>query len=120
MTVEFIFSVVTAVFTAILGTITRDKVIPSRFVPIQNIIIGIISAGIAIYMNLFDDWPTAIIVSLGMTLGAGGGYDAIRIKAKSEELSKKTIEEEITKIKENDEVVGDTSEVYNEDEKEVR
>ena len=117
MTVEFIFSVVTAVFTAILGAITKDKVIPSRFIPVQNIIIGLISAGIAIYMNLFNDWATAIIVSLGIALGVGGGYDALRIKSKSKEIEK---DEEITELEEEVDVVGDTSDVYDEDEKEVK
>ena len=72
MTVEFIFSVVTAVVTAILGTFFKDRVVPSRFIPLQNIVIGIIASVIAVYFNLFDNWAVAILVSLGMALGVGG------------------------------------------------
>ncbi len=81
MTIEFIFAVVTAVVAAILGVITKDKIVSSKYIPIQNIIVGIISAIIAIYMNLFDDWATALIVSLGMALSIGG-YE-IQTKNKS-------------------------------------
>lgn len=78
MTLEFIFAVVTAVFTGVAGWITKDSVVPSKFIPIQNIIIGVVAAFIAIHFNLFNDIPTAILVSLGMSLGVGGGYDALQ------------------------------------------
>ena len=82
MTVEFIFSVVTAVVTAILGTFFKDRVVPSRFIPLQNIVIGIIASVIAVYFNLFDNWAVAILVSLGMALGVAGAYDLKRTKDK--------------------------------------
>lgn len=82
MTMEFIFSVVTAVITAILGVFFKDTVVPRRFIPLQNIAIGIIAACIAIYFNLFDNVGVAILVSLGMSLGVGGAYDATRIPSK--------------------------------------
>lgn len=84
MTMEMIFAVVTAVVTGILGTITKERVIPSRFVPIQNIIIGLIAAGIAIYFKIFNDIPTAILTCLAFTLCAGGTYDAITIYKKND------------------------------------
>ena len=82
MTIEFIFSVVTAVVTAILGTFFKNRVVPSRFIPIQNIVIGIIASVIAVYFNLFDNWAVAILVSLGMALGVGGAYDLKKTKDK--------------------------------------
>lgn len=83
MTMEFIFSVVTAGVTAILGVFFKDTVIPRRFIPLQNIVIGIIAAIISVYFNLFDNVATAILVSLGMSLGVGGAYDAVRIPSKN-------------------------------------
>lgn len=82
MTIEFIFAVVTAVITGILGSFTKNRVIPARFIPIQNIVIGIIAAIVAVYFNLFDNYAVAIIVSLGMALGVGGAYDAAQTKNK--------------------------------------
>ena len=88
MTMEFIFSVVTAGVTAILGVFFKDTVIPRRFIPLQNIVIGIIAAIISVYFNLFDNVATAILVSLGMSLGVGGVYDAVRIPSKIKEANK--------------------------------
>lgn len=85
VTYELIFMVVTATITGILGCVTKDRVIPSRFIPLQNIGIGVISAIVATYFNLFDDVALAILVSLATSLSVGGGYDATRIPAKCEE-----------------------------------
>lgn len=82
MTYELIFAVVTAVVTGILGAITKNKAIPSRFIPIQNIVIGCIAAVVAVYFNLFEDIPTAIVLSLATALSAGGAYDATQIPNK--------------------------------------
>lgn len=82
MTFELIFAVVTAVVTGVLGTLTKNKVIPSRFIPLQNIVIGLISAVVAIYFKLFTDIPTAIVMSLAVALGVGGAYDATQIPNK--------------------------------------
>lgn len=82
ITIELIFALVQAVVTAILGAILKEKVVPSRFVPIQNIVIGLISAGIAIGFGLFSNIPVAIVTCLAISLGVGGGYDALKAKDK--------------------------------------
>lgn len=84
MTMEMIFAVVTAVVTGILGIITKDRVIPSRFIPLQNIVIGIVSACIAVYFKIYADIPTAILTCLAFTLCAGGTYDAVTIYKKND------------------------------------
>ena len=80
ITIELIFALVQAVVTAVLGAILKDKVVPSHLVPIQNIVIGLISALVAIYFNLFSNVPLAIVICLAISLGVGGGYDALKIK----------------------------------------
>lgn len=82
MTLELIFAVVTAVITGILGCLTKNRVIPSKYIPLQNIAIGIISGLIAVYFGLFQDIPTALIMSLAIALGVGGAYDATQIPNK--------------------------------------
>ena len=79
MSMELIFSVVTAVVTGVLGAIMKNRVVPSKFIPLQNILIGILAGVIALYYKLFNDAPTAIIVSLAIALGVGGTYDAFQI-----------------------------------------
>jgi len=83
MTFEVIFAVVTAVITGILGTFFKNTIVPSRFIPIQNLIIGVIAAVVAVYFNLFNDIPTAIIMSLAVAFSVGGAYDATQIRKKS-------------------------------------
>ncbi len=80
ITIELIFALVQAVFTAFLGTILKNKVVPSRFIPIQNITIGIIAAIIAVYFDLYDNVPVAIFTCLAISTGVGGTYDAIKTK----------------------------------------
>ena len=82
MTFELIFAVVTAVITGVLGVFTKNKIVPSKYIPIQNIVIGIIAAVVAVYFKLFNDIPTAIIVSLALSLGVGGAYDVKQIPKK--------------------------------------
>lgn len=82
ITIELIFALVQAVITAILGTFLKDSVVPSKWIPIQNIVIGLISAGIAIGFGLFSNIPIAIVTCLAISLGIGGTYDAIQIKNK--------------------------------------
>lgn len=82
MTLELIFAVVTAVITGLLGCLTKNRVIPSKYIPLQNIVIGIVSGLIAVYFGLFQDIPTALIMSLAIALGVGGAYDATQIPKK--------------------------------------
>lgn len=85
ITFEFVFAVVTALLTGVLGTFFKDRVVPARFIPIQNIVIGVVAAIVAVSLGLFDNVGVAILVSLGMSLGVGGAYDALQTKSKNEE-----------------------------------
>ena len=77
MTMEVIFMGVTAIVTAMFF---KDSVIPSRFIPIQNLVIGIISAVLAVVFGLFDNIALAIAVSLFTAFGVGGLYDLAKTK----------------------------------------
>ena len=82
ITFELIFMVVTAVVTGIIGAIFKNRVVPARFIPIQNIVIGIIAAFVATYFKLFDNVAVAILVSLATALSVGGAYEATQTKMK--------------------------------------
>lgn len=77
ITLELIFALVTAIFTGIAGVFTKNSKIPDKFIPVQNLIIGIIAAVVAVYFKLFDNYPLAIFVSLVTAFGVGGGYDLV-------------------------------------------
>ena len=75
ITIELIFAVVTAVLTGIAGVFTKNSKIPDKYIPIQNLIIGVVAAVVAVYFKLFDNYPVAIFVSLAIAFGVGGAYD---------------------------------------------
>ena len=71
LTLEFVFAVITAVVTAVLGTLFKDGLVPARFIPIQNLVIGTVAAVVSVSLGLFDNVGVAILVSYGMSLGVG-------------------------------------------------
>lgn len=74
---EYVFAVVQVVVTEIIAVFFKDSIIPSRFIPLVNLGVGIIAAVVAIVMGIFNDIPTAIITSLGLAFAVGGIYDTI-------------------------------------------
>lgn len=73
MTVEQVTVIATFIASIIIGLITkRFKLVNSKLIPIQNIIIGLIVALIEFYIT--KDFSVAIALS-GIT--AGGTYDII-------------------------------------------
>lgn len=82
ITVELIFALVTAIVTGLLGMILKDRVVPARFIPLQNLIIGVISATIAIAFDMFPNTPIAIFTCLAIAMGVGGTYDLAQTNKK--------------------------------------
>lgn len=80
MTIELIFSLVTAIVTAILGTFTKGKVVPKKYIPLQNLIVGMTSSLVAINFNLFTDSGIAVFTCLAIAMGVGGTYDLVNAK----------------------------------------
>ena len=80
MTVEVIIAIVTAVVTALLGMIFKDNVVPSRFIPVQNLIISIIATVITIATGLVDNPLIAGLICFGAAFGVAGIYDLIHTK----------------------------------------
>lgn len=81
-TIEVVHAIITAVVTGLLGSLFKNTVIPARLIPIQNLIIGVISAVVAVALNLYDNYLLATLISLGMSFGVGGVYDATKTKSK--------------------------------------
>ena len=85
MSIEIIFGVVQAIVTAIAGIIFKKTDVPARYIPIQNIIIGLICGLLAYYFNIYADIPTSLMLCLAISLGVGGAYDLASIPSKTKE-----------------------------------
>ena len=85
MSIEIIFGVVQAIVTAIAGIIFKKTDVPARYIPIQNIIIGVICGFLAYYFGIYTDIPTSLMLCLAISLGVGGAYDLTQIPSKNKE-----------------------------------
>ena len=54
--------------------------LPNKFIPIQNVVIGIVSGIICFFLKLDDNFLNSILVGLMSTMSAGGIADLIEVK----------------------------------------
>lgn len=80
ITIEVLTAVATFLVTMLLGYITGKTTIPNKYIPLQNLLIGILVGIGAWYYKLYPDIVTALIASVFATLGAGGTYDLLKTK----------------------------------------
>ena len=81
---EITYVIVIAIIAYIFGAITKIFVesIPNKYIPIQNVIIGVISAIICYFTGIEPNFLQAIVLCIVATMGAGGIADLINIKNK--------------------------------------
>lgn len=77
MTVTYV--VIVAVVTYALGAITKAFIdaIPNRFIPLQNLIIGIVSGFVCVLSGIETNEMQAFILCIISASGAGGIQDLI-------------------------------------------
>ena len=79
---EVTYVVIIALITYICGAFTKifiDK-IPNKYIPIQNVIIGVISALICYFTKIETNLLTAFVLCLSGTMSAGGIADLVKVK----------------------------------------
>lgn len=83
---EITYVIIIAIIAYIFGAITKLFVdsIPNKYIPIQNVVIGVISAIICYFTGLEPNLLQAIVLCVVATMGAGGVADLINIKNKEE------------------------------------
>ena len=83
---EITYVIIIGIIAYIFGAITKLFIeeIPNKFIPIQNVIIGVISAIICYFTGIEPNLLQAIVLCLVATMGAGGVADLINIKNKEE------------------------------------
>ena len=84
MTITYV--VVIAIIAYICGAITKLFIeqIPNKYIPIQNVIIGIISALICYFTKIEPNLLQSLVLCLVACMGAGGVADLINIDKKEE------------------------------------
>lgn len=83
---EITYTIIVGIMTLILGAITKAfvEVIPDKFIPLQNLIIGALSAIVCIYFKIETNIIQAIVLCIVAAMGAGGTYDLIKTKSEDE------------------------------------
>ena len=83
---EITYVIIIAIIAYICGAITKIFIdeIPNKYIPIQNVVIGLISAIICYFTGIEPNLLQAIVLCLVATMGAGGIADLINIKNKEE------------------------------------
>lgn len=85
---EVTYIVVITLMTYCMGAFTKAifTSVPTRFIPLQNVIIGIISGLVCFFSELEPNLLTAIVLCLTASMGAGGYSDLSKITDSVEEL----------------------------------
>ena len=81
---EITYVIIIAIIAYVFGAITKIFIdeIPNKYIPIQNVLIGIISAVICYFTGIEPNLLQAFVLCLVATMGAGGVADLINIKNK--------------------------------------
>ncbi len=79
---EITYVVIISIITYIFGAITKCFVeqIPNKFIPIQNVIIGIVAGLICYFTKVEPDLLQAFVLCLVASMGAGGVADLSKVK----------------------------------------
>lgn len=78
---EITYIVIVAIVAYIFGAITKTFIdnVPNKFIPIQNVAIGIISALICYFAKIEANLLQSFVLCLVATMGAGGVADLINL-----------------------------------------
>lgn len=81
---EITYVIIIGIIAYIFGAITKLFIeeIPNKFIPLQNVVVGVISASICYFTGIEPNLLQAIVLCLVATMGAGGVADLINIKNK--------------------------------------
>lgn len=83
---EITYVVIITIVAYVLGSITKlfiDK-IPNKYIPLQNVLVGLISAFICYFTKIETNLLQAIVLCIMSTMGAGGIADLVKINNKGE------------------------------------
>lgn len=81
---QITYVVITTLITYIFGAFTKMFVdaVPNKYIPIQNVIIGVISGVVCYFVGIEPDLLTSLVLCLISAIGAGGIADLTKITKK--------------------------------------
>ncbi len=84
VTKEMIMSIVTALITYLFGILSKKfNWIESKYIPIQNVIIGVVAGIICYILKVSEaDMLTTIIYCMVGAMASGGTYDLTKTNSK--------------------------------------
>ena len=83
---EITYALIVSIVTYVLGAITKIFInkIPNKYIPIQNVIIGIISGCICYWTQIEKDFFQSIILCLMASTAAGGIAELVKTNKNKE------------------------------------
>lgn len=81
MELTITYVLIVALVTYVFGAITKAFInsVPNRLIPLQNVVIGIVSALICYFTKIEPDLLTSIVLCFIASSGAGGVADFIKM-----------------------------------------
>ena len=75
-------SVIIMLVAYVFGAITKIFIenVPNKFIPIQNVVIGILSGIVCFFLRIDDNLLNSIVVCIMSTMSAGGIADLIETR----------------------------------------
>lgn len=79
---ELSLSIIIMLVAYVFGAITKIFIenIPNKLIPIQNVIIGILSGVVCFFMHIDNNLLNSILVCIMSTMSAGGIADLLETK----------------------------------------
>lgn len=85
MTMNEVIIVVTTFVTYVFGILAKKfKWVKSKYIPIQNLVIGLLAGLLVYFSGLSENLLSSIIICMASALTAGGAYDITKVGEKSD------------------------------------
>ncbi len=83
---QITYLVIIAIITYVLGAVNKIiwESMPNKYIPIQNVLIGIISGLICFIFKIEPNFLNAMVLCLSATMSAGGIADLVNVKNNEE------------------------------------
>lgn len=84
---QITYLIIISIVAYVCGAINKICIskVPNKFIPIQNVIVGMVSAMICFLCKIETDLLQAIVLCMLSTMGAGGIADLVKLKGENED-----------------------------------